>query len=491
MGKVAMNAQVDFSDVQGLVRFGYKRMTKAHYDLLQVKDAGAAREWLRQAPVTPAETRDPPPKTALQVAFTVEGIRALGTDESIIEGFSHEFRSGMAASFKARQLGDTGKNAPENWEWGGPGKEPHLLVMLFGEPDVFEDFLSAQTGGLYQQAFELQACLDTADLDGVEPFGFADGISQPKIDWEQKKKSREIVYTYENLSALGEFLLGYPNEYGNLTRRPLVDDNALSSSLDPAPEDPRKRDLGRNGTYLVLRQLDQDVRKFWDFIRKQTGSEDPDADGLAAAMVGRHRDGSPLVKPSGQGDDDNNFNFDADPEGHQCPFGAHVRRANPRNADYPERPRNIFRKLLVTLGFGTPGFRDDVMSSVRFHRILRRGREYGSELKPEDAKGPPPADEPPRGLHFICLNANICRQFEFIQNAWLNSTKFAAMTGERDPLVGNHEPPAGCPVANHFNRPGKDGLRQRVTGLETFVTVRGGAYFFLPGLRALRYLAGP
>jgi hypothetical protein len=81
------------------------------------------------------------------------------------------------------------------------------------------------------------------------------------------------------------------------------------------------------------------------------------------------------------------------------------------------------------------------------------------------------------------------RQFEFLQNAWIASTKFSGLTGESDPLLGNREPIPGCPVTSDFNIP-KEGLRHRVSGLQQFVTVQGGAYFFLPSLRALRYFAG-
>src|SRR5690349_17823009 len=145
-------------------------------------------------------------------------------------------------------------------------------------------------------------------------------------------------------------------------------------------------------------------------------------------MVGRTRDGDPLVtlaqNPlSGiaareQDIRQNRFTYDGDPTGVACPLGAHIRRANPRNADYAGQPRSALKRLVASLGFGRNGFRDDLMSSVRFHRILRRGREYGTELSPVEALGPKPADEPERGLHFICLNANLSRQFEFIQNAW-------------------------------------------------------------------------
>jgi deferrochelatase/peroxidase EfeB len=174
----------------------------------------------------------------------------------------------------------------------------------------------------------------------------------------------------------------------------------------------------------------------------------------------------------------NGFTYDGDPGGEQCPLGAHIRRANPRNADYPRKPVGIVAHLTALLGFGGDGgLRDDVVSSVRFHRLLRRGREYG---QPDDAD---------RGLRFVAVNANILRQFEFLQNAWLRSTTFDGLSGESDPLLGNRAPLPGCPSTDGFTLPRAGGARLRLSGLPRFVTVRGGAYFFLPSLRALRYLA--
>jgi hypothetical protein len=146
-------------------------------------------------------------------------------------------------------------------------------------------------------------------------------------------------------------------------------------------------------------------------------------------------------------------------------------------------------KLITMLGFGPKGFRDDLMSPVRFHRILRRGREYGPGLAPYDADEPAPIDDPKRGLHFICLNANISRQFEFLQNAWINSSKFSGLTGESDPLLGNREALPGCPFTNGFTQPQTEAVPKHRSGLPQFVTVKGGAYFFLPSLSALRFFA--
>jgi deferrochelatase/peroxidase EfeB len=497
MGGAVMKAgEVDFTDVQGLVRFGYGSMKKARYELLRIKDLPAARAWLRSANITTAVAMDPPPKTALQVGFTAPGLRKLGLPDDVIAGFSHEFRGGMAAESRARQLGDVQQNAPENWNWGGWGKEPHLVVMFFGEAGHYDDFVTKTKGFAWGEAFELVVDpLLTSDLDGIEPFGFADGVSQPQIDWEQRRATTHAEFDYTNISALGEFLLGYPNEYGKFTERPLLDSADECARLLPAVEVPRKKDLGRNGTYLVMRQLDQDVRSFWQFVYGQSGGDHDEAEKLAAAMVGRTRDGEPLaaarkepIPGVEEGDAMNQFTFDQDPAGARCPFGAHIRRSNPRNADYPGHPTSPFKKLITMLGFGPRGFRDDLMSSVRFHRILRRGREYGSGLKPEDALTPDQGDHAPRGIHFICLNANISRQFEFIQNAWMASTKFSGLADESDPLVGTRHPIPGCPVTGNFTLQSDGGLRRQLTGLPQFVTMRGGAYFFLPGLRALQYM---
>jgi deferrochelatase/peroxidase EfeB len=261
---------------------------------------------------------------------------------------------------------------------------------------------------------------------------------------------------------------------------------------------PAKKDLARNGTYLIMRQLEQDVRGFWKFLYEQAGGNVADASQLGAKMVGRTRAGDPLVplQPDpipgidSSAGKQNQFTYESDSVGARCPFGAHVRRTNPRNSDFPERRLSIIQKLIIMLGFGPKGFYDDLTSSVRFHRILRRGREYGPELLPENAMQLAPPNESPRGLNFICLNANISRQFEFLQNAWVANTKFSGVTGESDPLLGNRESIPGCPITGNFTIAGDRTLRRRLSGLPQFVTVRGGAYFFLPSLRALRYFAG-
>lgn len=489
---------IDYGDVQGLVRYGFGGMTECCFYLVQVKDVPAASAWLASAPVTTAEEKSPPPTRALQIAFTSDGLEALGVPDAVIRGFSAEFVSGMTGDEnRSRRLGDNGANSPDLWRWGHREKAPHLLVMIYAG-DGLTAWEQSVKGERWDAAFEVIARLPTSFLGAVEPFGFVDGISQPKIDWEGKRKAAGDQLEYSNLVSLGEFLLGYPNEYGEYTDRPLIDPTDTSTELLPADDQRNKKDLARNGTYLVMRQLEQDVRGFWQFLDKATGSNPEVRQKLAEAMVGRTMDGTPLlglcnaidgVGPEKQDIDYNQFTYQGDDGGVRCPVGSHIRRTNPRNADFPQPVKGLISRLVRILGFGRKDIRDDLMAPTRFHRILRRGREYGEDLFLPEALNSAPPNDPERGLHFVCLNSNIARQFEFVQSAWCISTKFNGLTEESDPLLGNRAPVRGCPHTDTFSVPQENGLRRRFTGLPQFVFVRGGAYFFLPSLRALRYFA--
>jgi len=301
-GKEMTVPPVDYKDVQGLVRFGYGSLSEACFLLLTISDPQAARSWLSTAPVATAEELSEPPKTALQVAFTCEGLQVLGVEESVMAGFSDEFLSGMTGQeSRSRRLGDIGVNSPQNWKWGAPGKVPHVLVMLYAQPGRLETFKQTIIDPGWDAAFQVLECLPTSNLQGAEPFGFKDGISQPTLDWKRKRTPKGDQLEYGNLLSLGEFLLGYPNEYSRYTNRPLLSDGAHASPLLPFAEDARdKRDLGRNGTYLVFRQLQQDVRGFWRFLDGQSGSDEQKRQKLAASMVGRNANGDPLLPLSSQ-----------------------------------------------------------------------------------------------------------------------------------------------------------------------------------------------
>ncbi|MEN8174392.1 MAG: peroxidase [Pseudomonadota bacterium] len=492
----------EFDDLQGLLRFGHGRLTETGFMLLRVIDAEAAKRWLARAPVTDASSRTPPPDTALQVAFSVEGLRVLGVGERVIEGFSDEFIVGMAGDeSRSRRLGDTGDSAPAYWEWGGnPDRTPHLLLLLYAAPGSLEDWRTSLEDENFRAAFELQSILPTRHLGRIEPFGFVDGVSQPRIDWAQQQSTDPHDRDrYSNEVAVGEVVLGYANEYGLYTARPLIDpvQDGPAEGLPDAEDSPDRKDFGRNGCYLVLRQLHQDVPGFWQFTDRQSGSDPERRDRLAAAMVGRRRDGTPLVPLSDKeipgiaaGAKDNRFTYESDPDGHRCPFGAHIRRANPRTGDFPPGVNGLLSRLIKALGFKQRRPDEDLMASTRFHRLLRRGRPYGPLLTPEEAVKPdPPQAE--RGLQFICLVANISRQFEFVQNTWSMSSKFNGMQQESDPLLGRREPLINGEPTDRFNHPDPTGPARSTCDLPQFVTVRGGGYFFMPGLRALKYIADP
>lgn len=489
------DAITETGDIQGLLKSGYGPLTKSTQILLRVKDAAKARAWLTANPPTSIADLAVRVPTALHIAISAPGLRALGMAEATVAAFSPEFVTGMAGDpARSRRLGDVGANAPQAWTWGAPGGwEPHLLLMLFAEPGGLAAFRGAIASPRLKTAFEMRE-LAAAALDGNEPFGFADGVSQPQIDWAAARKPNTSAdLDYGNQIAAGEFVLGYPNEYGLITTRPLLEAGQdPAGTLPRAPDAPERADLGRNGSYLVLRQLDQDVRGFWRFAEIHGGMP------LAEAMVGRKLDGQPLVAASpkairgvGPKPDDlrlNGFDFDSDQAGLACPYSGHIRRANPRTGDLPGGNQNLIKTLLGMLGLGVDRRADSIASS-RFHRLLRRGRKYGTSLTPAQAADPATPD-PRAGLLFVGLGASIARQFEFVQGAWLASAKFGGLSGEQDPLLGDRLPFPGDQHTDSFRQPQAAGPCREIDAMPQFIQVRGGAYFFLPGLRALRFIAG-
>lgn len=485
---------VDLDDIQGLLRRGYSQHPEATYLLLQVKQRDEARAWLARVEVADANRRES--STLLQLALSAPGLRALGVPADIVDAFAPEFVDGMAGNpNRERRLGDLGDSAPAAWRWGSGERVPHVLLLLYAQAGRLADWQREVEAG-FGDAFTILDRLQTRDRAGAEPFGFADGVSQPWLDWQRQRPARDAEQrAYTNLACLGEFVLGYPNEYGGYTDRPLLDPRREGAGALPRAEDDATRaDLGRNGSYLVLRQLHQDVAGFWRWMQREARGDADAARRLAETLVGRRMDGRPLVdraaRPIAGNEGEraalNAFTFDGDPQGLRCPLGAHVRRANPRNADLPPGAPGLVSWFARTLGFDAQAAERDRVASTRFHRLLRRGRAYGeapAQAPAADAGG----DE--QGLHFICLNANIARQFEFVQSAWIVGTHFDGLPDEGDPLLGHRQPGCDGRPTDGFSIPRADAPDCRLHGLPRFVGVRGGAYFFMPGLRALRCLA--
>lgn len=469
---------LELKDIQGIIVRGYANMPAAEFLLLRLTDTASAKKWLQVMleQVTSAEERNG--TSAVNIAFTYHALSALGLSDETLNGFPMELEDGMNTKHKQFFLGDYGTSAPENWEWGGINNDKvDLLVMLYAtDTENLQALHQKHVSQFAQYRLTEIKTLDTSVLyERKEHFGFHDGISQPTIKGLTRQDAPE------NMITAGEFILGYKNEYNQYTQTPLAADTTASKILPRAIGERGKYDLGKNGSYLVFRQLKQDVGLFWNYMEKCTvdekgASNDKEMVKLAAKMLGRWPGGAPVVvcpdEEKKDHNDDNTFTYrEVDELGLKCPFASHIRRSHPRDSLDMDKGASI--------------------KVANKHRILRRGRSYGIPvtttmdpmdiLKVKEIQGE-------RGLHFICFNGDIGRQFEFIQNAWTNNAKFNGLHDERDPIIGNHHYPENKKNTGTFTIPDKN-LRKRFTDVPEFVTVKGGAYFFMPGIKALKYLA--
>ncbi len=297
---------VDFDDIQGLVRYGYARLTQASFLLLRVRDPAAARAWLAQCPVNGAQEKRPPPRTALHVALSCPGLRALDVDEDIVQGFSPEFIAGMSGDeSRARRLGDLGANQPSHWRWGGsPDVVPHLVVMLYampGELDAWQGEVLAQC----EAGFEQVACLATTDMDGVEPFDLPTASrSRPSTgNAPVPRKTRNCGSTPTCRASANSCSAIRTNMASTPTARCSIR-SAIRAARSHAPRmRPAWPTSDATGSYLVLRQLRQDVAGFWRFADGVAHGDAAARQHLAEAMVGRTMKGDPLVEPLKKGKD--------------------------------------------------------------------------------------------------------------------------------------------------------------------------------------------
>lgn len=478
-------------DMQGLIARGYGRLPFARFLLLEIKDPARARAYLRTVELTSALVA--PETTALHIAFTWPGLVKLEVPASALGSFSREFRGGMDDDVRAKSLGDTGVNAPSTWAWGHARKPDAMLMLYASTEDAFQAFERRVLDEI-AGAFDVMAKKSTsASLlrDQKEHFGWRDGISTPIVDGLSKEPTQSWTFPFR----AGEFVLGYRNEYDAYSESPAVLPSEDPTNLLRPTPDGTGKDLGRNGTYLVYREMTQDVVGLWSYL--EASSREPGADRVASAvalgskMVGRWPGGAPLqtspVDDSAHADD-NAFTYywranpetgkvERDPFGRGCPVGAHIRRSNPRD-DLP-----------------TDRGDQNSVEMVRKHQMLRRGRPFGAPLAPsmDPADILAMRDKPDgevRGLHFICLVGHIGRQFEFVQRAWINSPVFGALYKDADPIIGVHRSAddEDGNASDEFTCPASP-VRRTYKRLPQFTQVVGGAYFFFPGLAAVRFIA--
>ncbi|NEO97228.1 MAG: Dyp-type peroxidase [Symploca sp. SIO2E9] len=476
-------SHLELDDIQGIIARGYSNLEAAAYVLLHIKDAPLARQWLGNLANRVQTSQERPYDHCLNIALTYKGLSALGLHQTTLSTFPTEFQEGMTETNRSRILGDHSENDPKSWLWGGTDPQQtkvHILLLIYATDDrQLDEFYRTLSDQFSQGGVELILKLDTfalKDEEGEfrEHFGFRDGISQPIIAGLNR------VGSPENTIKAGEFILGYPNEYNLLTESPRVKPELDPQNILPTGEF-GSHDLGYNGSYLVFRQLSQKVEEFWRFLEEVTQNPDSSSNPelrlkLAAKMVGRWPSGTSLVQSPDQDDpnliDKNDFAYHhLDAQGFRCPIGAHIRRSNPRDSLGP-----------------APGTQRSIAIN-KTHRLLRRGRTYGEPISPwfDPEAILNNLNQEKRGIHFICINANISRQFEFVQHTWVNNPKFNGLYEETDPLVGDRHP-GKLEETNTFTIQGTP-IRKKIKGLSQFVVLRGGAYFFLPSIKAISYLA--
>lgn len=432
------NITLELNDIQaGALR---RRPTPyvGAYFLLRIDEQQAGREFLRRLIPALASAADPEQQAWLAASLTFEGLKALGVPQDSLASFSPEFQQGMAA--RAAEFGDTGENAPDQWEQ--PLGSPNVHIVLAAvAPDAtrFEAILGRAREIIHDlPGVSLIWRQDVASLPTErDPFGFKDGIGQPAVEGTGIPGNNP----HEAPLKAGEFILGYQDETGDL-------------AVGPQPEI-----LGRNGTYMVFRKLHTRVAAFRQYLRERS-TNPAEEERLAAKIVGRWPSGAPLGLAPEHDDPElgadsqrnNAFLYGDDPRGLKCPFGSHIRRMHPRDSV--------------------------IVGEVRLHRMLRRGTSYGPPL----SEGVLKDDGAERGIMFAFIGAHIARQFEFVQAQWVNDGKFIGAPTEKDPFIGPND------GSGQFTIP-QQPIRRRLQGLPAFVVNRGGEYCFMPSLSALRWLA--
>jgi Dyp-type peroxidase family len=439
-GRVA----VELDDIQATVlRYRPEPYYGTHV-MLHVDDARAGRELLRNLAPHVASAADwwQAREPWIAVAVTYAGLATLGVPEDSLQSFPDAFRAGMAA--RADELLDHGDNDPEHWEPHFGSGAIHIGVSVFSDSEQTWR-RTMETARRHYEGRPGLTVLSSQDFGAqpgdLNPLGYKDSIGQPAIEGS----GVEPLPGQGPAIKAGEFILGYPGEAGV----PL-----------PAPQ---PEVLGRNGTYIGLRKYQSRVGAFNRFLRDHAETDD-EREVLAAKLVGRWRSGAPLTLAPERDDPalgadplrNNDFDYAADPHGRQVPLGSHMRRMNPRDTEMA------------------------ILADVNVHRIIRRSTTYGAPYDPDAVTDQD--DKTPRGLHFLFISAKAMATMEFLQQEWINNGNFMSLGEERDPNVGLQEADATFTIP-------REPVRCRVHGIETFNVLRGGEYFFMPSLSALRWIA--
>ena len=385
--------------------------------------------------------------------------RALDASDDEATSAIEAFKCGMRARARA-YLGDDEDSAPDNWEAPYRGERMHAVFAMNAPTEAALQGIVAKVEAALKANPSVRRVHDEAgrhfdgDWAGKEHFGFADGIAQPTVldAGDEELPGGGTPRDRKGWSRLrsGEFVLGHADELGQVQfQSPFFN----------------------NGSFMVFRKLQQHVGRYRAYVQRVAQGNGVSPELVGAKMVGRWQSGAPLVLAPDRDDPElghdprrnDDFRYADDPRGIRCPLGAHVRRNNPR--EDPSGPGTV---------------------QTRLHRIIRRSTPYGPRL-PLGAS----EDGRERGLLFVAINANIARQFEFVQRNWVNSvlsSTHLTLPDDRDPLIGAQH---GGDRAGKFLIQNADRKRAPMIAwdLPRFVTTRGGAYFLLPSLDTLYNLA--
>ena len=541
-----MTRELNLDDIQGNVIRAYGRYSFpfARYFFLNIKDAEAGREFVDEVrgKVTTAArwTKESKPEVTLNIGFTFLGLYHLGLPTRTLKGMPEEYVDGMKA--RAQILGDrdSSKTGPDDTDWCNDwdpiwrdnrtsrDKEVHVWISMNAQlkemgGDQPVGALEEQTqwlrdlcdktfkgkvrilatnGQAGDEEYQAASAVFVTLPNGMkiptrkEHFGLTDGIGDPVFNGQYPDSAMKNAVIgrgkwmdgktgWEPL-ATGEFILGHPDE---------------SQELPPTA---RPANFAQNGTFMVYRKLHENVGTFREVLDQEAESyaavmgvpKDEALDTLTAKMVGRWPDGVPLSKVPTYADwcafkkergfdspdplaaaqaydkyfkssEPSDFRYGDDMQGYKCPATSHLRRTNTR--DYLD-PQN-----------SPDGANENATTQLnKRRRILRRGLPYGTTPLGEGT------DETEQGVAFMVIGASIFRQFEFVQQQWIQYGLDFNVGNNTCPLLGNH---------THHKRhvipsDPKTGKPPYVMSrLKTFVETRGGDYFFIPSLTALRMIA--
>ena len=488
----------DRGNVQGGILTAYPASDHGCLLLLQFANPAALAAFLDVLQVTVTSEADAltPGQIVTNIAFTVEGLRQAGLTDAEVRTLPEEFLQGMER--RAGLLGDVRWNHPQRWRlpasnWALGIDAPNLRdddpaprISMSSVHAVLQLRLLTKDSNKDPQATEdarkplmaemsrlvevdpgvrplsiqwMQRQRDGSSENMKDHFGFADGSSNPVLNESQAGKS------YSNQVHLGEILCGYPN---------LADETApLADATN------RVHAMLRDGSFMALRKLRQDVEQLDDVLSRATEqatkAAGPNAPALTRAMLmakmmgrwptGHPQAGQPLTPTPPPGPQYNDFNYDADAQAQLCPFHAHIRRANPRvpitKADAGARPP----------------------------RIVRRGMSYGPPVNRDDPQAAKTALQQERGLVFMAYNASLGEQFEVVQSWLAGGNSSGSSSAESDPFLGLAEPGR----LRHFRfehggqtvRVALDGSDRLHDEPRPFVRLEWGAYFFAPSKKAL------